>query len=74
MAIPIDLPFGLWTRVGQMKHKFNHIRQVAPMCPRGRSQWCHLANMTRTVCGSDAALCQITLATCCVRDIYHPLL
>jgi len=30
-AEPIDLPFGLWTRVGRGKHKFNHIRQVAPM-------------------------------------------
>jgi len=25
MAEPIDLPFGLWTRVGRRKHKFNHI-------------------------------------------------
>ena len=36
MAEPIDLPFGLWTRVGQRKHMFSHIRQVAPMCPHGR--------------------------------------
>jgi len=28
---PIDLPFGLWTRVGQRKQKFNRIRQVVPM-------------------------------------------
>ena len=33
---PIELPFGLWTRVGQRKHKFNRIRQVAPMCLHGR--------------------------------------
>jgi len=26
-AEPIDLTFGLWTRVGQRKHKFNHIRR-----------------------------------------------
>jgi len=32
-AEPIDLPFELWTGVGRNKHKFNHIRQVAPMCP-----------------------------------------
>jgi len=30
-AEPTDFPFGLWTRVNQRKHKFNHIRQVAPM-------------------------------------------
>ena len=35
MAEPIDLPFGLWTRVGRRKHNFNHIGQVAPMCPHG---------------------------------------
>jgi len=39
-AESIDLPFGLWTRVGQRKHKFNHIRQAAPMCPHGKT---HLA-------------------------------
>jgi len=27
----IDLPFRLWTLVGRRKHKFNRIRQVAPM-------------------------------------------
>jgi len=26
---PIDLPFGLWTPVGQSKHEFSRIRQVA---------------------------------------------
>ena len=61
MAEPIKTPFGLWTRVGRRKHKFNHISQVAPMCPR----WRHLANMTEpSVCSSDAVLCQITLTTC----------
>ena len=34
-AEPIDLPFGLWTRVGLRKHKFNRIRQAAPMCSYG---------------------------------------
>ena len=29
----INLPIGLWTRVGWSKHKFNHIHQVALMCP-----------------------------------------
>jgi len=32
-AEPIDLPFGLWTRVDQRKHRFNCIRQVEPGCP-----------------------------------------
>jgi len=35
MAEPIDLQFGLWTRVGQRKHKFNRICQVAPVCLLG---------------------------------------
>jgi len=47
---PIDLPFGLWTRVGRRKHKFNHIRQVGPRCPHGRAHWRHLAAM-RQRCG-----------------------
>ena len=29
-AEPIDLPSGLWTRVGRRKQKFSRIRQVAP--------------------------------------------
>ena len=35
-AEPIDLPFGLWTWVGQRKQNFNRICLVAPMCPHGR--------------------------------------
>ena len=30
-AEPIDLPLGLWTWVDRRKHKFNRIRQVAPL-------------------------------------------
>jgi len=30
-AEPIDLPFGLWTRVGPRKHKFNRVRRHALM-------------------------------------------
>jgi len=64
-AKPIHLPFGLWTRVGQRKHKFNRIHQVAPMCPHGRAHWRHLENTTEpSVCSGDAVLCQITLTTC----------
>jgi len=40
-------------------------RQVAPMCHRGRAHWRHLPNTIETsVCGGDAAFCQITLTTC----------
>ena len=44
-AEPIDLPFGLCTRVGRRKHRFNRVHHVAPMCPHGRAHWRHLANM-----------------------------
>jgi len=67
---PIDLPLRLWTRVDRKKHKFNHIRQVAPVCPHGRAHWWHLANTAEpSVCGGDAVFCQITLITC---YFYHP--
>ena len=62
-AEPIDLLFGLWTRVGRRKHKFNC--QVAPMCHPMWAHWCHLAKMTEpSVCGGDAVSHQITLTTC----------
>ena len=64
-AEPIYLPFGLWTRVGQRKHKFNAIYQVALMCSQGRAYWRHLANTIQSsVCDGDAVSCQITLTTC----------
>ena len=44
MAEPIDLSFGLWTRVGRRKHKFNRIRQVSSMCPHGRTHFYPLPN------------------------------
>jgi len=43
-AEPIDLLYGLWTLVSQRKHKYNHIREVAPMCPLMWTHWRHLAN------------------------------
>jgi len=52
---------------GANVHKFNRYRfcQVAPMCSYGRAHWRHLANMIEpSVCGGDAALCQITFTTC----------
>jgi len=57
MAEPIDLPFGLWTLVSRRKHKFNRIRQVAPMRLHRRAYWRQLANTTEpSVCCGDAAL------------------
>jgi len=38
-AEPINLPFGFWTLVGPRKHKFDHIRQVAPVCPHIGDSW-----------------------------------
>jgi len=32
MAEAVDLPFGLWGRVGRRKHQFNHICRVVPIC------------------------------------------
>ena len=43
-AEPIDLSFELWTLVGRRKHKFNRIRQLAPMCPPMWAHWHNLAN------------------------------
>jgi len=43
VAEPIDLPFGLWTRMGRREHKLKRSRQVAPICgytksrPQGRT-------------------------------------
>jgi len=61
----VDFPFWLWTQVGLRKHKFDRIHRVSPICPHGRAHWRHLANMIEpSVCGGDAVLCQISLATC----------
>jgi len=64
-AEPIGLLFGLWTQVGQRKHKFSRICQVAPMCQCGRAHWRHLVNTIEpSVCNCDAVLRQITLTAC----------
>ena len=53
-AQPIDMPFGLWTRVRQRKHVLG-----------GGARWRQLANTTEpSVCGGDAVYRQITLTTC----------
>jgi len=68
---PIDLPFWLWTRLGQRKHKFNRIRQEAPICRHWRAHCRHLANTIEpSVCGGNAVLCQSTLTTCCIDDSF----
>jgi len=72
MAEPIDLPFGLWTRVGRRKHKFNRIRQMAPMCSPMWAHWRHLANTIEpSVCGGGGVLCPITLTTCYLLNYYR---
>jgi len=54
MAKPIKMPFGIWTHVGPRKHVL-----------RGGAHGRHLANTTEpSMCGGDAACCQITLTTC----------
>jgi len=68
--------FAVWVMDsdGPRKHKLNRIRQVAPMCPTWEDTLApaHLANTTElSVCGGDAALCQITLESNLVdRDLY----
>jgi len=42
-AEPIDLRFGLWTRVGRRKYKFSRVCQVAPMC----RHWRHVGAIWR---------------------------
>jgi len=61
------MPFGLWSQVRRRKHKFNRIREVrwrqrALMGGHVGATW-----RMRLKCpsGGDAALCQITLITCC---------
>jgi len=62
MAEPIDLSFGFLDS-GMLN--FNHICQVVPMCPYRKAHWRHLSNTIElSVCGRDAAVCQITLTTC----------
>jgi len=47
----IDLLFGLWSRVGWKKHKFNCIRKVAPICTISIvfARWRQCANMWRHI-------------------------
>jgi len=57
MAEPIEMPFGLWTRAGPK----NHVLDVLG----GDAYWYYLLSTTEpSICGGDAAFCQVTLATC----------
>jgi len=57
MAELIDFALVLWTGVGRRKNKFNHIRQVAPICPHWMAYCSHLVNTIEpSVCGGDAVL------------------
>ena len=39
---------------GPRKHKFNRIRQVAPLCPHGKTHCRHLANTIElSICGAN---------------------
>ena len=53
-AEPIEMSFGLWTRVGPRKHtrRGAHCRDLAN-------------TMEPSICGGDAALRQTNLTTCC---------
>jgi len=47
-------PFALLSRVGRKMHKFNRIRQAAPICRHGRTHCRHLANTIEpSVYGGD---------------------
>jgi len=56
IAKPVEMPFGLWTWVGQRKQVLHgglgaHCRNLAH-------------TLEPSVCGGDAALCQITVTSC----------
>ena len=53
-AEPIEMLFGMWSRLGHRNHVLD-----------GCAHWRHLANAIEPpICGDDVALCQITLTTC----------
>jgi len=54
-AEPIEMTFGIWTRVGRRKRALG-----------GGAHCRHLANaIAPSMCGGDAACCRTTLSTCC---------
>jgi len=70
-AAPIGMPFGSWAGMGRRNHRWGSsgAEDVAMAAIFGflhmGSHWRHLANTSEpSMCGGDAALCQITLTTC----------
>ena len=62
MAEPIGMPFGVWSRLGCRNHNFSRVVEG--------HIGTYLANTIKlSVCGSNAALCQITLTTCLILNI-----
>jgi len=55
MAEPIEMPFGIWTRVGPRKH----VLGGTIGCTLGQPN-----TIAPSMCGGDAACCQITLTNC----------
>ena len=54
VPVPIQMQYGMLSWVGPGNHVLD-----------GAAHWCHLVNMTEpSMCGSNVALCQITLTTC----------
>ena len=54
LAELIEMSFGLWTLVGPRKYVL-----------RAGAEWRHLLNsIAPSMCGSDAAFCQVTLTAC----------
>jgi len=57
----IEMPFGLWTRMGPWKRVL--------VCG---AHWRHLVNTIEPpMCDGDAAFCQITLTTCLISCSYR---
>jgi len=60
-AEPIEINFGLWTRVGPGNHALDG---------KSRSPWKGAGKGNTVMCSGDAAFCQITLTTCFI--FFHP--
>ena len=72
-AEPLEMPFGLWALMGRrclvLDGVAEMLRDVAVATIFGfvymGAHWRHLANTTEpSMCGGNAALCQITVTNC----------
>jgi len=60
-AEPIKIPFGLWSWTAVWDANSCGLKEARV----GGAHWLNLANTIEpSVCGGDAALCQITLTSC----------